>query len=111
MSPIERQDEILELLYWFRGENVASRAQLDQVERFVGISRAEARAALDALVARGLLTTYGEAYELTAAGIEEGRRRFHDDFAPYLGKESHLDCGDPDCECQRGGDTRAGCRT
>jgi hypothetical protein len=25
--------------------------------------------------------------------------RFLDEFSPYLGKESHLECGDADCDC------------
>ena len=115
MNSIERQDEILELLYWFRGENVATRVAAAQVEQFVGVDRAAVDAALDALVARGLLVSDKSdgAYELTTAGIDEARRRFQDDFAPYLGKESHVECGDPDCECHRDGDAHAAraCRT
>lgn len=107
MNPIERQDEILELLYWMRGENVATRVGLARIEQFIGIDVVAAGAAVGALVTRGLLAAAGDSeYELTPAGVEEARRRFQDEFAPYLGKETHLDCGDPDCDCHRSGECR-----
>jgi len=34
----------------------------------------------------------------------EGRRRFLDEFAPFLGRESHAECGDPECECHTSGE-------
>jgi hypothetical protein len=42
-------------------------------------------------------------YRLTALGMREGRRRFLDEFEPYLAKHGHGECGSADCDCHTGG--------
>jgi hypothetical protein len=42
-------------------------------------------------------------YRLTAVGMREGRRRFLDEFEPYLARHAHGECGAADCDCHRGG--------
>jgi hypothetical protein len=45
-------------------------------------------------------------YRLTRLGVQEGRRRFMDEFEPYLARHGHGQCGSADCDCQRGGECR-----
>jgi hypothetical protein len=40
---------------------------------------------------------------LTESGLREGRRRFLDEFEPYLARHAHGECGSADCDCHRGG--------
>jgi len=42
-------------------------------------------------------------YRLTRFGLEEGRRRFFDEFEPYLARHAHGECGTADCSCHSGG--------
>jgi hypothetical protein len=35
--------------------------------------------------------------------MREGRRRFLDEFEPYLAKHGHGECGSADCDCHTGG--------
>ena len=32
-------------------------------------------------------------YRLTVLGVQEGRRRFLDEFEPYLARHAHGECG------------------
>ena len=75
--------------------------------RFVDDERA-VRAAVGQLVEDGYLEALGNhgasvRYRLTATGIHEGRRRFLDEFEPYLARHAHGECGSADCDCRRGG--------
>ena len=107
MSSIELQDEILQMMYWMRGENLGSGATVEQIDRFVQASRPELERALDALIARRFIApaigANGAFYELTAQGLTEGQRRFEDEFRGALGRESHFECGDVDCDCHAPG--------
>lgn len=97
------QDEILQLLYWMRGEKLGNKATAEELNRFLGLELSQLNTALQQLIALKLVqpSDRGKAtgFELTGRGVEEGQRRFHDEFSSYLGKETHLECGDPDCGC------------
>lgn len=104
---IRAQDEILQLLYWMKGERLGEIVAREQIERFIQLTPEQLNEALDALLRKGLLTR-GEAdggtlsWQLTNAGTREGARRFTDELSSILGHESHLECGDPDCDCHGG---------
>jgi hypothetical protein len=98
------RDEILEVMFWMRGEGIAAEPPPSQLRRFLNLSAEELDGALLSLMAADLVTVKtipeaGTAYELTGAGIEEAKRRFHEAFADYFGKESHLECSEPGCDC------------
>jgi hypothetical protein len=100
------RDEILQLMFWLRGEGLSADAAPDDLRRFLEADPGQLHERLEALVQEGYLepaSEDGRRYRLTAFGIEEGRRRFVDEFSPFLGKESHIVCGDPMCECQTSG--------
>ena len=102
-------DEILQVMYWLRGERLAQAVCAADLSRWVSLSAQEVGALLTRMAAAGLVqAAAGEAgetprYELTASGAREGGRRFADEFAD-LTRPGHGECADPNCECQRTGD-------
>jgi hypothetical protein len=105
---LSAQDEILQVLFWMRGEGLGEAAPAEAINRMVRLAEPELERVLDQLRARGLVEVLPAAggpvrYGLTPAGVEEGRKRFADEFTPYLGKESHLECSDPSCDCHQPG--------
>lgn len=107
------QDEILQVLFWLRGERLAQDASAAELVRFVTLPLAEVEQVLLRLAAVGLVAastrTSGDGaaeprYRLSDEGAREGGRRFADEFAD-LTRPGHGECGDPDCECRRTGNT------
>lgn len=100
-SSIAREDELLELLYWFEGEGFGGVASLDGIIRFTNLSEALVRETLGRLLARGDVALddgrEGE-YRLTETGRREAARRFAAEFAPFL-SQGHGECSDPNCDC------------
>jgi hypothetical protein len=98
---IAREDELLELLYWFEGEGFAGAATLEGIVRFTSIDEPLVRQTLGRLIARGdvvLDASRGEEYRLSEPGRREAARRFAAEFAPLL-SQGHGECSDPDCDC------------
>jgi len=101
------RDEILQLMYWLRGEGLLEEVAADDLRRFLAADPGRVEERLAQLVQEGFLEPAPEAkgrYQLSALGVEEGRRRFVDEFAPFLGRESHGECGDPACACHTSGE-------
>ena len=103
MNRIAQQDEILQMMYWMRGEHVADRVTAEELNRFLHIDEADLQSALLQLVTLGMLERTGQSYALTDRGITEGARRFADEFSSVLGREDHLSCSDPHCQCRQPG--------
>jgi hypothetical protein len=103
MSELSRQDEILQLMFWMQGEKLGDEASAAQIRQFLQLGEPELREALRHLTDRGLVGLVSGAdkplFRLTQAGMVEGKRRFSEEFDPYLGRESHMECEDPDCDC------------
>ena len=100
-SDIAREDELLELLYWFEGEGFGGVASIEGIIRFTNLSEPLVRRTLDRLQSRGdvmLDATGGAEYRLTETGRREAARRFAAEFAPLL-SQGHGECSDPDCDC------------
>ncbi|MEP7345134.1 MAG: hypothetical protein ABI877_07700 [Gemmatimonadaceae bacterium] len=98
---IAREDELLELLYWFEGEGFGGVARLDGIIRFTNLSEPLVLRTLNRLIARGdiLLDAAPDGeYRLTEPGRKEAARRFAAEFAPLL-SQGHGECSDPNCEC------------
>lgn len=103
---LDLQDEILQVMYWLRGEKLADDVTARALERFLGASELQLEGALERLARLRLVRVIpaGGAlrYALTEEGAREGGRRFADEFKD-LTKPGHGECGDPDCECQQTG--------
>ena len=98
---IAREDELLELLYWFEGEGFVAVATLAGITRFASLPESLVERTLERLVARGdvlLDSAKGDEYRLTETGRREAARRFAAEFAPML-SQGHGECSDPDCDC------------
>ncbi|HSE87042.1 MAG TPA: hypothetical protein VLJ79_12525 [Candidatus Binatia bacterium] len=99
------QDEVLQLMYWMRGEHLGTEVTKEQLNRFLGLEPHQLVRTLEQLIRLDLVRVNTGAagnesgFQLTSRGTEEGERRFRDEFSPYLGKENHLECGDRDCDC------------
>ena len=106
------QDEVLQVMFWLRGEGLAADVNAADVARLTGGGEAAVARILDRLAARALVTTTRAdveiRYALTSEGAREGGRRFADEFAD-LTKPGHGECSDPDCDCRRTGNV-ADCR-
>lgn len=103
---LEAQDEVLQVMFWLRGEGLADDVGPADVARFTGASPEAAATVLARLVDRHLVSIVradaGQRFALTAEGVREGGRRFADEFAD-LTKPGHGECNDPDCDCRRTG--------
>ena len=101
---IAREDELLELLYWFEGEGFGGVATLEGIVRFTSIDEPLVRQTLERLIARGDVVAVvvdpprGEEYRLSGPGRREAARRFAAEFAPML-SQGHGECSDPGCDC------------
>ena len=91
-------DDVLQMMYWLRGEQLAISVDLSTLERMSGLKPEQVQQALQTLLGRGLIdrTTIEEdvQYRLTDDGVREGGRRFADEFADIT-KPGHGECGDP----------------
>jgi hypothetical protein len=107
LDDLRQRDEILQIMFWLHGEGFGPDVAPDDILRFAD-DEAAVRRTLGQLVDDG----YAEAltdpvrYRLSPLGVREGRRRFMDEFEPYLARHAHGQCGSADCDCQRGGECR-----
>lgn len=99
-------DEVLQILYWLRGEGLLADAAVADLLRFLDGTEEELTSVLDRLVRTGLVSRIAPdgvaRYALTGEGVREGGRRFADEFADMT-KPGHGECGDPECDCHRTG--------
>lgn len=97
---IRRRDEILQVMFWMRGEGLGEAPGADDLQRFLlGESAAALEEDLAALAATGLLEPAGGGrFRLTRRGLEEGGRRFREEFEELM-HQGHGACSDPDCDC------------
>jgi hypothetical protein len=91
------RDEILQLMFWIRGEGFGEAIDPALLERFLGVEAEVGIRYLEHLVGEGLLERAGGLYRLTEQGHRHGARVFADEFAD-LTKPGHGECG-ADCWC------------
>lgn len=97
-DPIEAlrcRDDILQSMYWMRGEGFAAEADVRTLTTFMAEDAAMLREQLAILVADGYLEETDGRYRLSELGSREGGRRFADEMTD-LQKTAHGECG-PDC--------------
>ena len=103
---LSAQDEVLQVMFWLRGEGLAADVNASDVARFTGGDESAVALVLERLVERTLVSVSRAGseprYALTTEGVREGGRRFADEFAD-LTKPGHGECGDPDCYCRETG--------
>ncbi|MEO5754430.1 MAG: hypothetical protein ABIR38_06955 [Chthoniobacterales bacterium] len=102
---IAATDEILQVMYWLRGENIAQDVAAPELARWVALEPAQISPLLEGLVESGLVEFVPDRekrYRLTSSGAFEGGRRFADEFAEMI-KPGHYECSDPNCDCRQSG--------
>lgn len=91
------RSEILQVLYWIRGEGLGDDVDPNALERFLGVPADHLVGYLDRLVEDGMLERRGGAYALSPAGTTEGAAEFESAFAD-LTRPAHGECS-ADCWC------------
>lgn len=91
------RSEILQLMYWLRGEGLGDVADAPLMERFLGVEAAVGLSYLAQLVDEGYLERRGDGFALSERGLDEGRTEFALSFAD-LTRPAHGECS-PDCWC------------
>ena len=98
-------DEILQVMYWLRGESIAQDIAPNELARWVGLEGERIEPLLKGLVESGLVENVPDQegrFRLTSSGAFEGGRRFADEFAEMI-KPGHYECSDPNCDCRKTG--------
>jgi hypothetical protein len=91
------RSEILQVMYWLRGEGLGETVDPEIIERFLGVDAAIGVTYLDRLVDDGYLERDGDRYLLSPRGVAEGGEEFAASFAD-LTKPAHGECS-ADCWC------------
>lgn len=91
------RSEILQVMYWLRGEGLGDVVDAALLERFLGVDAHVGTGYLDQLVADGYLDRVPGGYRLSESGLAEGRTEFAMSFAE-LTRPAHGECS-ADCWC------------
>lgn len=89
------RSEILQVMYWMRGEGFGEDVDASLVERFLGVDASTGVQYLDLLVDEGYLERLGDRFMLSELGCQEGGLEFASSFEDMM-RPNHGECG-PDC--------------
>ena len=103
------RSEILQVLYWLRGEGFDDQMDARGLERFLGVDAEVVEAYLERLADQGYLVRAGARYALSPAGGLEGGLEFASSFAD-LSRPTHGECS-ADCWCHNSPDEAAACQS
>ena len=101
------RSEILQVMFWLRGEGFGDIVDAGLLERFLGVEAANGVTYLDRLVDEGLLVADGPFYSLSDRGRTEGAAEFAASFADLM-RPTHGEC-DADCWCHQSADEADAC--
>ena len=107
------RSEILQVVYWLRGEQFGLGEARDQVdapmlERFLGVDHEVVVQYLDLLVDRGDLEREEDRYRLSVDGVREGALEFAANWSD-LTRPTHGECS-ADCWCHNSPEEAAACQ-
>lgn len=98
---LRRRDEVLQVLFWMRGEGIGETVRPGEITGFLAVSERDLAGVLGQMVQHGLVEEHAGGFRLTRSGLSEGGRRFAEEFAPFL-RQGHGECNDPGCPCHDG---------
>lgn len=101
------RSEILQVMYWLRGEGFGDQVDAQLLERFLGVDAQIGVQYLDRLVEEGYVEEVGGRYSLSEAGRREGALEFATAFEE-LTRPSHGECSD-DCWCHNSPEEAEAC--
>lgn len=99
LDELRTRDEVLQVMYWLLGENIAHEVDAPYVARFLALPEDAIAGALVTLARERLVLRGGRtgAYRMSREGMTEGGRRFQDEFGDIT-KQAHGECA-PGCWC------------
>jgi hypothetical protein len=92
------RSEILQVMYWLRGEGLGDVVDPPLLERFLGVDASVGVRYLEQLVQDGYLEPVRGGYAMSESGLAEGRTEFAMSFADMT-RPTHGECS-ADCWCQ-----------
>ena len=101
------RSEILQVMYWLRGEGFGDLVNPPMIERFLGVEAQVGITYLDQAVEVGYVTRDGDWFALSAQGVEEGAMEFEAAFDELM-RPTHGECSD-DCWCHMSADEAEAC--
>ncbi len=101
------RSEILQVMFWLRGEGFGDQADPDLLERFLGVDATIGVQYLDQLVEEGYVTKLDGRYSLSEIGAREGGLEFAASF-DELTRPSHGECS-ADCWCHNSPEEAEAC--
>ncbi|MEO7555533.1 MAG: hypothetical protein ABIV94_02870 [Acidimicrobiales bacterium] len=101
------RSEILQVMFWLRGEGFGDLLDPPVIERFLGVDAAIAVTYLDRLVDEGYVVRDGEWFALSELGLKEGALEFASSFEE-LTRPTHGECAD-DCWCHASAEEAEAC--
>jgi hypothetical protein len=101
------RSEILQVMYWLRGEGLGDVVDAPLLERFLGVEASVGVRYLDRLVEDGYLDRLPEGYVMSESGLAEGKTEFALSFAD-LTRPTHGECS-ADCWCQNSAEEALAC--
>jgi hypothetical protein len=101
------RSEILQVMYWLRGEGFGDLVDAPLIERFLGVDANVGVTYLDRLTDEGYLNRDGDWYTLSPLGMEEGAVEFATSFSE-LNRPTHGECS-ADCWCHNSPDEAEAC--
>ncbi len=101
------RSEILQVMYWLRGEGFGDIVDAGLLERFLGVDADVGVTYLDRLVVEDYLVADGPFYSLSDKGRAEGAAEFASSFADLM-RPTHGEC-DADCWCHQSADEADAC--
>jgi hypothetical protein len=101
------RSEILQVMYWLRGEGLGEVVDAHLLERFLGVEAPVGLRFLDQLVLDGYLERVPTGFVLSPIGLEEGKTEFALSFTD-LTRPAHGECS-ADCWCHASVDEALAC--
>lgn len=101
------RSEILQVMYWLKGEGLGEVVDAPMLERFLGVDASVGVTYLDRLVLDGYLEPASRGYSMSDIGLAEGKTEFALSFAD-LTRPTHGECS-ADCWCQNSIEEAAAC--
>jgi hypothetical protein len=107
LEVLKIREEVLQAMYWMRSEGLADAPAAAELARFLAVPGETLGTYLERFVLDGYLARVNGGYELTARGVETGKRAFAEEFAD-LTRPGHGEC-DEDCWCHESPEDAARC--
>ena len=101
------RSEILQVMFWLKGEGFGDQVDATLLERFLGVDAHVGVQYLDRLLEEGYVERVDDRYKLSDAGAREGGLEFAASFEELM-RPTHGECS-ADCWCHNSPDEADAC--